>query len=73
VAGYRIGGEPIGLPGKTPSSIDHFVDCVISGSKPGPSAEDGLEVQRILDGLYQSAATGREVRFDGQAAGIARE
>ncbi len=65
VAGYRIGGEPAGLPGKTPSSIDHFVDCIVNGTEPGPSAHDGLEVQRILDGLYQSAANGREVRFDG--------
>lgn len=65
VAGFRIGGEPSGLPAKAPSSIDHFIDCVMTGSKPGPSAEDGLEIQRILDGLYQSAATGREIRFDG--------
>jgi predicted dehydrogenase len=65
VAGYRIAGEPAGLPGKTPGSIDHFVDCILNGTEPGPSADDGLEVQRILDGLYQSAATGREVRFEG--------
>jgi predicted dehydrogenase len=64
VAGFRIGGEPSVLPSKAPNSIDHFVDCLLNKTRPGPSAEDGLEVQRMLDGLYQSAATGREVRFD---------
>ncbi len=69
VAGFRIGGEPSRMPDKTPNSIDHFVDCIMNNTKPGPSAEDGLEVQRILDGLYQSAATGKKVRFDTRPAG----
>lgn len=68
VAGYRIGGEPSNMPKQAPNSIDHFIECVRTGQQPGPSADDGLEVQRILDGLYTSAATGQEVRFDGAAA-----
>lgn len=64
VAGYRIGGEPSNLPKQTPGSVDHFIDCVINKKCPAASAADGLEIQRILDGLYTSAATGKEVRFD---------
>ncbi|HUW83044.1 MAG TPA: hypothetical protein VMZ31_09620 [Phycisphaerae bacterium] len=36
----------------------------MTGKQPGPSAADGVQVQRMLDGLYESARTGREVRFD---------
>jgi len=64
LAGYRIGGEPTRLPSQGPGPIDHFVDCLVAGKQPGPSAADGVEVQRMLDGLYESARTGREVRFD---------
>jgi len=65
VAGYRIGGEPSNMPKQAPNSIDHFIDCIVNKRPPMATADDGLEVQRILDGLYTSAATGREVRFDG--------
>jgi predicted dehydrogenase len=43
------------------NSVQEMVHCVAAG-KPFPGTPDqGIAVQRILDGLYASAATGREV------------
>lgn len=48
----------------------HAAECVafaeaIANGKPSPvPAEESRDVMLILDGLYQSAATGREVRLD---------
>lgn len=39
----------------------HFLECVRTGQTPISSGEQGLWVTRMLDGLYRSAATGREV------------
>lgn len=43
--------------------IAHFVDCVRSGIPCRNPAEDGLELMRILDGLYESARLGHEVQL----------
>jgi predicted dehydrogenase len=41
-----------------------FADAIVNG-KPSPvPAEQSLIVMTILDGLYRSAAEGREIRFD---------
>ena len=48
----------------------HAAECVafaeaIAEGKPSPvPAENSLDVQTILNGLYQSAQEGREIRFD---------
>jgi predicted dehydrogenase len=41
--------------------IDHFVDCIINGTKCKSPAEDGIELMKILDAIYESARTGHEV------------
>ncbi len=42
--------------------IDHYVDCLLGRADQCISpAEDGITLMRILDGIYQSAATGHEV------------
>ena len=41
--------------------ISHFVDCVANGTPCRASAEDGIWVMKILDAIYESAATGHEV------------
>ena len=46
---------------RCPSAIDHFVDCVVNDREPEASAENGLEMMRIIDAIYRSAAEGREV------------
>lgn len=39
----------------------HFVDCVKNGTECRATAEDGIEVMKILDAIYESARTGHEV------------
>ena len=41
--------------------IAHFIDCVQNGTKCMNPIEDGVELMRILDAVYESAATGKEV------------
>ena len=42
----------------------NWVDCILTGETSNAPAEHGLMVQQILDGVYASAETGKEVRFD---------
>ena len=41
----------------------HFVDVVLGRAKPFVTPEQSLVVQRILDAIYASARSGREVRL----------
>lgn len=41
--------------------IDHYVDCVRLGLPCRSPAEDGVTLMKILDAIYESAATGHEV------------
>jgi predicted dehydrogenase len=43
------------------NEIAHFIDCVQNGTKCISPAEDGVEIMRIIDAVYESARTGREV------------
>ncbi len=43
------------------NEIDHFVHCIKTGEPCRNPAEDGVELMRILDGIYESARTGHEV------------
>ncbi len=52
--------------------ISHFIDCIIKGVPCEAPIEHGLHVQRMLDGIYESANTGREVRFRVPRAGKRR-
>ncbi len=49
--------------GTTPSSYHEFVDSIIDKRPPMATGEQGLKVMKILQGIYKSAATGREVRY----------
>jgi predicted dehydrogenase len=57
-------------PGNAPlayshaSRFHHFINVVLGTEKPTIPLEQSLAVQRILDGIYESSRTGREVRFD---------
>lgn len=51
---------------KLPVSDDrlyHFVDCVLTGAEPLVKPEESLKVQKILDAIYESSSSGREVRI----------
>ncbi len=43
------------------AEIDHFVDCCLNGTKCMSTAEDGVVIMKMLDGLYESARTGKSV------------
>ena len=43
--------------------IRHFLDCLDTGKKPISPLEDGVTVQRILQGIYDSARLGKEVEI----------
>ena len=47
----------------TPSAYHEFVDSIIERRKPLATGEQGLKVTKILEGIYRSAETGREVRY----------
>lgn len=46
------------------NEIRHFLDCVKEGKEPISPAEDGVQIQKILNGIYESAKLGREIRLD---------
>ncbi len=39
----------------------HFVDCIVDGIPCKSPAQDGVDIMRILDAIYESATTGHEV------------
>ncbi len=41
----------------------HFINSIHNRTTPGPSAEHGVIIMRIIDAIYESARTGREVCF----------
>ncbi len=43
--------------------LDHFLRCITQGERPMASAEEGRELMRIIDAIYQSAEARREVRL----------
>jgi predicted dehydrogenase len=43
------------------NEISHFIHCVQTGQQPLSPVEDGLEIMKILCGIYESAAKGVEV------------
>ena len=50
------------LPG--PSSVPkHFADAILNDEPHLCTGEEGLALMQLLDGIYASAATGREYRF----------
>lgn len=63
-AGQLVRVEPQTLPDKVPSAVDDFIDCVADDRAPTTSAENGLELMRIIDAIYRSAELKREVRLD---------
>jgi len=63
----QAGYEVIQVPGRTDlvpeNRMAHFVDVVLGRAKPYVLPAQSLVVQKILDGIYRSARTGREVRL----------
>ncbi|WP_442890439.1 Gfo/Idh/MocA family protein [Congregicoccus parvus] len=64
VAGYEITQLTPLAPFVNENRAVHFVDVVLGKEQVYVSPRESLAVQRILDGIYESAKTGREVRLD---------
>ena len=47
----------------TPNRMVHFIDCLLGQARPHVPATESLAVQKILDAIYLSARTGKEVRI----------
>jgi predicted dehydrogenase len=45
------------------NEINHFIDCVATGRQPLSPVADGVEIMKILVGIYESAAKVAEVRL----------
>lgn len=61
-AGYLTDNRPRILPvNPYEAEIGYFLDCLRSGTSPDPSLSDGVTMIRMLMGIYQSAAEGREI------------
>jgi predicted dehydrogenase len=45
------------------AELDHFIRCVTQGERPMGTPEEGLQLMRVIDAIYQSAESRREVRL----------
>jgi predicted dehydrogenase len=55
-----------------PNRMYHFIECLLGREKPFVKASESLAVQRILDAIYLSSKSGREVRIQPSTRGNAR-
>ena len=69
-SGTMINSQPSFLSSKTDfhnlfvSKLRNWIDGSVSGSELRAPGEAGLAVQKMLDGVYRSAAAGKEVTID---------
>jgi predicted dehydrogenase len=47
----------------TPSACGEFIDAILENREPSASGQHGLDVQNILDAIYKSSATGKEIKI----------
>lgn len=60
--GYLADSKPtVGQSDLFANEIRHFLDCVQQGKQPLSPAADGVAIQKILNGIYDSARAGREI------------
>ncbi|GGG56251.1 Gfo/Idh/MocA family protein [Hymenobacter glacieicola] len=45
------------------AEMDHFSECVLENKEPHTPGEEGLQDQRIMEAIYQSAREGRPVKL----------
>ena len=43
--------------------MSHFINCLLGTEQPYVKPSESLAVQKILDAIYASSRTGREVRI----------
>jgi predicted dehydrogenase len=60
---YRVEKLPLLRPRVNPDRMVHFLQVLLGEEKLLVTPAESVAVQRILDAIYRSAATGREVRL----------
>jgi predicted dehydrogenase len=68
--GYLVDVSPametaLSFTGLFENEIKHFIDCIVDGVPCISPASDGVEVMKMIDAIYKSAVTGREVLING--------
>ena len=48
-------------PNEFPNEIAHFIDCIKGRTECIAPAQDGVDIMRILNAIYESAESGKEV------------
>ncbi len=61
--GYSVESIKPGPPLVNPNRMVHFVDCILGQAKLFVTPAQSVAVQKILDAIYLSAASRREVRI----------
>lgn len=46
------------------NSYREFASSILENRQPSATAAQGIKVQKVLEGIYESARTGKEVRYD---------
>ncbi|HWA88079.1 MAG TPA: Gfo/Idh/MocA family oxidoreductase [Opitutus sp.] len=60
--GYAVESVNTEAPLVNPNRMAHFIDCLLGQAEPFVKLSESLAVQKILDAIYLSSRTGREVR-----------
>jgi predicted dehydrogenase len=47
------------------AEMDHFSECILENKRPFTPGEEGLQDQKIMEAIYQSAREGRPVKLAG--------
>ncbi|MES2571044.1 MAG: Gfo/Idh/MocA family oxidoreductase [Verrucomicrobiota bacterium] len=61
--GVMVKTVPLHYPNALESAQEHFIRCILEDREPEANADDGLEIMRILDAIYESARIGREIEL----------
>jgi len=63
--GYLMDSSPV-IEAQDPfaNEVRHFLDCIKTGQEPIAPASDGVIIQKILNGIYDSAKLGKEIVLD---------
>jgi predicted dehydrogenase len=61
--GYSTESVSTTTPLVNPNRMAHFIDCLLGKAEPYVKPSESLAVQKILDAIYASSASGREVRI----------
>ncbi len=62
-------GKELDKPLEAPSidgfneEVKHFVESIVDGTEPISSAEQGIMLMQMLDGIYESAEKGQSVQI----------